>query len=498
MKLPRVCVTVTASTPRQLLAAAQTAARATRFVELRLDYLDRPESGLEVIAALRRRRVSCIATLRTMAAGGRFAGTPDEQLGLLRDAAKAGATLMDLELESAESLKAAAVAYLRIAGPLMISFHDFQRTPDQLHAALERLRAFPAELYKLVTWARNHHDNAAVLRLLAGSRGKLVAFTLGDIGRPTRLLALRLGAPFTYAAPERGGVAGLGQFPARELQKQYRVDRLSARTRVYGVVGQPIAHSLSPVIHNAAFAAQRIDAVYLAFEAAGFDDFWGATGVYDLSGLSVTMPHKEAMVRVMDKLDDAAARAGAVNTGVRHGRRWVGHNTDLLGILRPLERRMRLPGARVLVAGAGGAARAAAYAVVSGGGSVVITARRPEQARALAAQVGGAWIDRRALAGERFDAIIHATPLGMAPNTDACFFTSSELNAPVIFETVYTPVETRLLQMARRLRKKVIPGLEMFIEQAVLQYELWIRRRAPRAAMEKAALAELRGATRHA
>lgn len=484
--LEPVCISVAGTTVEQLLDRARRSSLISRFLELRLDYLREPQRSSEVVQALRGLRVACIATLRSAAAGGHFGGSAEEQLHILQNSARAGAEIVDLEIEAAEHLGLQAVRSLRRSCRLLLSFHDYRETPQNPASALQRLKSFPADYYKLVTWAHRHRDNAAVLDLLRQGRRRLVAFTLGETGRPTRLLCLAAGAPFTYAAASEAEVVGPGQMPAAQMCGCYRAQQISSRTQIYGVVGNPIEHSISPEVHNAAFAALDLDAVYLPFRVEEFEDFLAARKAYRLSGFSITLPHKEVAADAADRLDPIASRVGAVNTVVARRGRWHGYNTDVAGVLRPLEKRRKLQGARVLIAGAGGVARAAAFALADAGSRVVLVSRRPEQAAALAEEVGGETGPREHLSRERFDVIINATPLGMAPEVKGCFFSAAELNAPLVFETVYNPMETRLVRMARRRRLQVVLGLEMFLEQAAEQFELWTGKQAPRAVMEQA------------
>ena len=493
---PRVCWTLAAATAEEILGCARRIRPpSARFVEVRLDYLADAEQGSQVMQALRRSRIPAIATLRTTRAGGKYPGQPGQQLRILQACAEAGASIVDLEIESAERAGPAAVAELRRLVPLLVSFHDYQQTPESVEAALSRLKAFPADFYKVVTRSWRHGENAALLRLNAGARGhgKVLAFALGEVGVPTRVLSVAWGAPFTYAAFSSDQAVAPGQLTGREFLEHYRLGRLSARTAIYGLIGNPVAHSLSPAVHNAAFAAKGLDAIYLPFRVESSEDFLEALGTYRLSGFSITLPHKEAMARAAGWVDPEARAVGAINTIVRRGRKLLGYNTDVAGLLVPLEKRLRLPGARVLVAGAGGAARAAAFALARRQARVAVVARRPEQAAALAELVGGETVASQALSAERFDAIIHATPLGMYPDTDGCFFTPGTLNTRVVFDTVYNPLETPLVRMARQRRIKVISGLEMFLEQAACQFKLWTGQKPPRTVMQRAALRALGG-----
>ena len=262
-----------------------------------------------------------------------------------------------------------------------------------------------------------------------------------------------------------------------------------AGLRVYGVIGNPIGHSLSPLLHNTAFHARRIDAVLVPFLVPDLGDFLRAIKPFGIAGFAVTIPHKEAILRHLDDCDPLAARIGAVNTIVVRGRgRLYGYNTDYVGVLRSLERRMRLMGSRVLLYGSGGAARAAAFALAQAGATVCIAAARPadaEQAKALAHAVGAQVVTRASLRREWFDAIVNCTPVGMHPQGGSPL-DSAELNCRIVMDVIYRPRTTELLRRARQRGIEAISGLEMFLAQGFAQYEIWTGERAPEAAMRRA------------
>jgi 3-dehydroquinate dehydratase/shikimate dehydrogenase len=274
----------------------------------------------------------------------------------------------------------------------------------------------------------------------------------------------------------------------------YRAHTLRRRTRVYGVIGDPIAHSLSPAMQNAAFARARLDAVYLPFEVKSLGDFLDNLESLGVAGFSVTHPHKQAILRHLDGIDPLAESIGAVNTVVvRGGGKLYGYNTDYVGVLRTLQRHVNLEGARVLLAGAGGAARAVAFALATAGAFISVWSRRPAAARALARSVGGEAIARRAaLRRQRFAAIVNCTPVGQASAEDDSPLEARELNARVVFDLVYNPRETKLLRLARARGLRVVPGWQMLVEQGAAQFEIWTGLRAPVAAMRRAVLARLK------
>ncbi|HEX5425200.1 MAG TPA: shikimate dehydrogenase [Candidatus Acidoferrales bacterium] len=275
------------------------------------------------------------------------------------------------------------------------------------------------------------------------------------------------------------------------MEGRYRAGQLDRKTRVYGIIGDPVGHSLSPAMHNAAFQARRMNAVYVPFLVRDLRDFIAAIAPLGVAGFSVTIPHKQAIVRYLDRCDPTAAEIGAVNTVAVRAGKLVGYNTDHIGVLRALEQRMRVRTSRVLIVGAGGGARAAAFALAGSGASVFITARRMRRAAELANAVGGEAIEHRELRHRHFDAVVNATPVGMHPFIEASPLAASDLNCRVVFDMIYRPRETRLLRLAARRGIKTISGIEMLVAQGFAQWEIWTGRRAPENVMQQAAIRSL-------
>jgi 3-dehydroquinate dehydratase/shikimate dehydrogenase len=275
------------------------------------------------------------------------------------------------------------------------------------------------------------------------------------------------------------------------MQQLYRAGQITTRTRVYGVIGDPIGHSLSPVLHNTAFHARKIDAIFVPFLVGDLRDFLRSIKAFGIAGFAVTIPHKEKILRYLDECDPLAERIGAVNTVVVRGEeRLYGYNTDYVGVLRSLERRIYLAGSRILLVGAGGAARAAAFALAHAGAVVCLTARRPERARALARAVGAGVVANADLRRMFFDAIVNCTPVGMHPRGGSPLG-SADLNCGLVMDMVYRPRRTELLRIARSRGIETVSGEEMFLEQGFAQYEIWTGKRAPEAAVRRAVLAIL-------
>jgi 3-dehydroquinate dehydratase/shikimate dehydrogenase len=378
---------------------------------------------------------------------------------------------------------------------VIVSYHNFEATPP-MDTVVSRVMKVPADAYKMVTTARKPSDN---LRVLAAAKAlpkqRVIVLAMGELGFPTRVLSPIFGGVYTYATPMLAEGTAAGQVSAKYLRHLYRVEKLAKTAKIYGVIADPVRHSISPAVHNRAFQARRTDAVYLPFlvKAVQLKDFLLLAEKLPLAGFSVTIPHKQKILRYLDLIDPLARRIGAVNTVWRKAGKWRGANTDVFGIKVPLERRIRLAKATVLVAGNGGAARGAAYALSEAGAKLSITGRNPDRVRALAKACDAEPLSREQAEAGTFDVLIHATPIGMFPKVDQCFF-QDRIPARLVFDTVYNPMETLLARMAKDQGATVISGLEMFLEQASRQFEIWTGENAPRAVMEKAALEALEGA----
>ena len=496
-----VALVVAEPSPAAFWRAFKRAQRTARVIELRLDALRGVAEMVVFLERLARHRPKqggvLIATCRTRAEGGAFRGSPSAQLAVLALAARAGCQWVDIEGSALEALPLGLRRAMLPAARLIVSHHDYRCTPlpRELERLYRRLVRLGGDRAKIAVTARRQSDNAALVALARRARRRLIAISMGTAGIPGRVLALRAGSPLTYAAPDDGPATAPGQLRWSELRETYRAARLGSRTRVYGVIGRPIAHSLSPAMHNAAFRAAGLDAVYLPFEVADLRDFLGALGALGVAGFSVTIPHKQALLRHLDAVDPLAEMIGAVNTVVvRGGGKLYGYNTDYVGVLRTMQRYVRLEGSRVLLVGAGGAARAVAFALATAGAFVSVTARRSAAARALAKAVGGEAVPRAALARRRFEAIINCTPVGQAPRVSESPLRAKELNARVLFDLVYNPLETSLLRAARRRGLRTIPGWQMLVEQGAAQFEIWTGLRAPLEVMRRTVLRSLKAA----
>ena len=460
------------------------------FQEFRLDYLPDPLSALPLLASFLHSAPSAhlLATCRPRRSGGRFPGSAEDERQILLAAAEAGFAILDLSLETAEELGDAATEQLRASGAaVLISFHDFHGTGD-LEAIYRRIRALRPDFVKIIPTAQSLTDSLAVLDLLHTHRADtpaLIALAMGESGILTRILGPRAGSAFTFAAAHEREATAPGQLTARNLVDLYRMRNISSTTRLFGVAGDPIHSSLSPLMLNTAFRHAGLDAVYLPLKTSSAPELLQAARLLPLNGFSITMPLKQDIVPLLDTVDPLAARIGAVNTVRRSDDgRLHGANTDVAGIVIPLEQRLSLQDARVVVLGAGGAARAAVFGCVDRGAKVHIVNRSPEAAARLAKEAGAEALPREALTTEHFDILINATPAGMRGNALTLPLEKSELNADLVFDLVYNPIETPLLALARARGLQVIPGVEMFVQQGARQFELWTGETAPLHAMQ--------------
>jgi 3-dehydroquinate dehydratase / shikimate dehydrogenase len=431
---PKLCVTVTADTMAELRERRDRVTDAD-LVELRVDSVRDPSAA----GALAGRRLPVIFTCRPEWEGGGFTGSEEERKRLLRDAKKLGAEYIDVEWRAGFSDVVSECG----GHGVVLSMHDFDGVPSDLAERASSMRATGAAVVKLAVMTHRLSDCLA-LRPLADRVGSpTVVIGMGDAGLPTRVLAARFGSCWTYA----GDAAAPGQIPAATLIEEFSFRSIAERTAIYGIVGRPVTHSLSPAMHNAAFRAARIDAVYLPLAAADFADFTAFAEGLPLEGASVTAPFKVDAFERADESDPVSRRVRAVNTLRRHGKGWMGCNTDVAGFLAPLQSMMTLTGLRATVLGAGGAARAVGEALASAGAVLTFVARRPEQADPVAAMTGAAVRTWPPQPGS-WDVLVNATPVGTAPARDESPMPNGPFTGRLVYDLVYKPADTRLLREA--------------------------------------------------
>jgi 3-dehydroquinate dehydratase/shikimate dehydrogenase len=486
MMAQRLCVTVTAPTMAELRRRRDASADAD-LVELRLDSVRDPD----VAGALADRRRPVIVTCRPTWEGGSFAGSEEERKRLLAEALTSGAEYVDLEASAGFDQLIASTGGRRI----VLSAHDFDGVPPDLESRIRAMRSTGAEVVKFAV-ATTRLSDCVTLRDVAsrvGERAGLVLIGMGDHGVITRVLPSRFRSMWTYA----GRLGGVGQLTPDILLTEFRFRELGPSTAVYGVVGSPVSHSVSPAMHNAAFRAARVDAIYLPLPAADADDFVTFARAFGMSGASVTIPFKIALAGCVDETSDLAARIGAINTIRVDGGRWTGDNSDGQGFLDPIREQLPLTGLRASLLGAGGAARGVAIALASNGAAVTVHARNPARAADVAALVSGsvgAWPPEPG----GWNVLVNCTPVGMYPYVDETPLAADRLAPGIVYDLVYNPPATRLLREAGAAGCRTIGGLEMLVGQARQQFEWWTGVRPSTSVMREAAARRLLDFTRDA
>lgn len=507
-KQSRVCVPVCVRRAEELRTSIERAARLADVVELRLDCLDEEQIGAALSqfpAILSSVQTPFIITNRPQGQGGRRALDTSERVGFwqaaggsLRGFAAKGRACADIELDLFDSARAGELKRALDGFRLICSHHDFQRTPDDIETIYERMARAKADVIKIAARANDITDCLALFKLLARARREgreMIAVSMGDAGLLTRVLAPSRGAFLTYGSLDEEQATAPGQLGARELRELYRIDEIDERTIITGLVGKPVMHSLSPRIHNAAFKAIGLDAVYIPFEVADLGAFMRRMAdprtrelELNLRGLSVTAPHKSAVIPHLDWVEPKAREIGAVNTVRIEGDELRGYNTDAAAALKPLDGLIELSGARVAVIGAGGAARALLWSLRARGARATVFARNAERANALAGDFGADAAKLEGAAFEDFDVVVNATPLGTrGERENETPATAEQLRgARVAYDLVYNPSETRFMREARAALCEAVGGTGMLVAQAEEQFRLWTGADAPADAMRSA------------
>jgi len=420
-------------------------------LEVRLDYLKNPKQSKE--ARWDRLPVPVIATCRGKERGGLFEGTIEDEVDILQAAARNGAKYVDIDYRFARPMPPADV---------IASYHNFEETPGNLVDIVNQAFAANAAIAKVATQVNRWADNRRLFDLLAQTNPKpLIISGMGEIGQITRIAGPSRGSFLSYAASTRQAAAG--QLTVPEMLDTYKFRRIRRSTRLLGILGMPVSHSLSPVLHNRAFELSNLDFAYVKLPAPDVNDFMENARAVGLAGFSVTIPHKISMLPFMSRLTPAATAVGAVNTVSDENGTWIGDNTDVHGVEMALQSvGFRAQGRKVVIMGRGGGAKAAVAAVKDAAEVRVL----PRTEVSAAGSV-------------RCDLLINATPVGMFPKVEDSPVTGP-IAADVVFDMVYNPATTMLLRVAASQGKTTVPGTRMFFAQAARQFEIWTKQPAPR------------------
>lgn len=459
------------------------AEKGAELVELRLDWIARPA---DVNRLIKDRPTPVVITCRRPEDKGRWSRSEEQRLAVLRTAIVAEVEYVDLEDDIADQIP----RYGKTKR--IISHHNFDETPQNIEEIHESLCEKDPDIVKLVTMANSPEDSVRMLKLVANAKVPTIGFCMGEYGVMSRILCGKYGAPFTYATFSRERELAPGQLSFTEMTKIYGYDQIGPETAVYGVIGDPIAHSLSPLIHNLAFQHDKIDAVYLPFRvpkdrlAATLQDLeW-----LNVQGYSVTIPHKVGALQIAKHADEASQTMGVANTLFRDEENaWQARNTDYDAALDSIRLGLDpegkssgdpIKGKQVLLLGAGGVAQAIGAGVMDAGGALTITNRSRERGETLATELGCAYTSWENRGSGFYDVLVNGTSVGMYPNVNETPFQQNFMHDDMmVFDTVYNPENTLLLKQSRERNCKTVSGIEMFVRQAAAQYRMFTGKEPP-------------------
>jgi len=468
-----ICVSIARGRHRQVVAEQNhLVEEGAELVELRIDYINGTPS---VKALVGKRTGPVVVTCRREQDGGRWAGSEEQRLALLRAAIVEGVEWVDLEEDIAGQVPRFGKT------KRIVSYHNFHETPEDLAAIWERMAGCDPDVIKICTHANNPHDNLRMLRLVREAKTPTVGFCMGEMGIMSRILTGRFGSPWTYAAFSHESSLAPGQLSYDQMTKIYRYDEIDAETEVYGVIADPVGHSLSPQIHNAGFAREKLNKVYVPIRVPGehLPQFFDDAAELGIKGLSVTIPHKEAVLELLTEKHEAVEGIGATNTVVFDGERRLGYNTDYQAAMDSLEiaterqgQEKPFDGMTALVLGSGGVGKAIAFGLVLRGARVILTDGDPQRATELAQRLKCHSTEWDARHNVTADILVNCTPIGMHPNVDATPFDKHYLRPSMtVFDAVYNPENTLLIKDAQERSCTTVTGVEMFVGQACLQFE---------------------------
>ncbi len=476
-----ICVSIARGRHKHVMAEHRhLVEQGAQLVEIRLDYIRRQ---INLKRLLRDRGCPVIATCRRSDDQGKWEGSEESRRMLLRAAIADGVEYVDLEADIAADIP----RYGKTKR--IVSMHNFRDTPENLEEIHARLASLDADIVKLATMANDPHDNVRMLQLVRQSKIPTVGICMGEIGTPSRILAGKFGAPFTYSTFSHERALAPGQLSFRQMHDTYHYDRINAETAVYGVIADPVGHHLGPVVHNAGFRSLNLNAVCVPFRVPRehLASFLRDCDQLDVHGLCVGNPHRESIMHRLKKLDKAADQIQAVNTVVIHpDKGTLGYNTDyraaIAGLIKAsgVSPEHALEGKRALVLGAGSIARAIVYGLKQSSVDVVIATRNLAHAQELARTTDCRAVEWESRYAVKIDMLVNCTPVGMHPNVDEIPYSGGQLRRNwVVFDAVYNPEQTLLIKEARAKGCKVVTGVDLFVRQAALQFKVFTEQTAP-------------------
>jgi len=485
-----VCAVIAEKTSSQMVHSCLKAFElGADLVELRLDFL---EEDFLIEEILKNIYGPTLVTIRRKVDGGLWEKDEQSRIRILQKAQQSGAHAIDVEADCFHNFPKYGDC-LRI-----LSYHNFAQTPNDINVLHKAFEAQRPEIVKIACFANNNSDSVRILDLYKYANLPLIAFCMGTIGFPSRVLALtKKNSPWMYTNFSDSLVNAPGIPIFKDILSVYDIKSLSRETKVFGVMGDPIGHSLSPAIHNAGYKALDYAGVYLPFHISA-SDFESAIEAYEaipIMGFSVTIPHKEKAFRFATTSSDLVKKIGAANTLIKTSNGFHAENTDATGIIAAIKNKLgeTLDKREALVLGAGGVSRAAVFALKKEGCDVKVCNRSSERAEKLASDAGVQVISWERRHDFKSGLLVNCTSVGMHPNeNDSPWDLNCFTKDHIAFDTVYNPIETQFLIGAAQARAIVINGIEMFVCQAAEQFNLFTSFNAPLDVMRKTVLEKLR------
>ncbi len=456
------------------------------LIEIRLDYInDLSDEGLNEILA--KKPLPLIATCRKKEDGGKYKGSEEERVEILKKCINASADYVDIELSTnKESINE--IIKNKKDSQVIVSYHNFKELPADLEEIYNQIKSTNCDILKIACMANSLRDNLKIFKLIKKAKkenNNIIGLCMGEKGEISRVLNVAHGSYLTFGYLEKGKESAPGQISCEFLKRVFRADKLNLdNLKIYGLVGYPISESRGFIVHNLVFKENKMNAVYLNFLVDDLKEF-----VQDfrpmISGLSITMPYKQEIMQYLDEINPIAKKINAVNTVIIKKGKLIGMNTDFEGAIEAIEKKTRIKGRNIVMLGAGGVARAIGYGIVMNGGNLIVVNRTIEKGKNLASELGAQFKIIDDIKWEDIDILINSTSVGMAPNLDKSPLGKGCLKNMVVFDSIYNPLITKLLDQSEKNGCTIISGIKMFINQAAKQFELWTNKQPDKEFMEQ-------------
>jgi len=464
-----ICISIIFSNMDAAIADLKKANNIADIIELRVDYI----FGLDIKKLIEAAEKPVIVTNRRKADNGKFEGAEEERLSILKKAIDLGADYVDIEIDSNYN----EIINDKKNSKIIISYHNFDETPENINEIFDKLNSTNADIIKIVTTANKLADNLKIIELIKKSEKPIIGLCMGPLGEISRILSTIYGSFLTFASLDKGKESAPGQIPAETLRNIYRIDEIKPGFKLYGVIGKPISKSKGYIVHNSLFKKEKLNNIYLKFEVNDLEKFMKNFSSL-LAGFSVTMPHKENILKFIDVIDPVAKKIGAVNTVVNNDGKLTGYNTDIIGAIKAIEVKTEIKDKNVTILGAGGAARAIAVGVLEKQGKLTILNRTVEKAEKLSKEFNCNFGSLQDFEKIKTDILINTTSIGMHPEINGTPINTKFVKNIIVLDAIYSQEKTKLLQEAEKNNCTIISGIEMYINQAAGQFKIWTGKEA--------------------